>query len=237
MKSQSLKVVSGVMYFLSAVAVAGLIAPSFTTLRFSHGEKFITVFIIFALGFMASRLLCVGADNEKAQIIMKKTFIWLFLVYVLVVIDFTLISESFGRSLSNIFLLDKTQAKKYISENTNFVPLGTIKLYLNAHTKGNIEPYIVAENLLGNFLVFTPFAFFIPIAFCRVKSALKFLVIISLTVVVIEFLQIVFLTGSADIDDFILNVSGAMAAYGVLRIKSVKKFTDKILRKGEAGEG
>lgn len=233
MKLQSIKVVSGVMYFLCIVATVGLILPSFTTLRFSHGEKFITAFIIFALGFMASRLLCVGAGSEKAQIIMKKTLIWLFLVYVLVVIDFTLISESFGRRLSNIFLLDKTQAKEYIGENTNFVPFDTIKLYLNAHTKGNIEPYIVAENLLGNFLVFMPFAFFIPIAFCRVNSALKFLVAISLIVFIIELLQIVFLAGSADIDDFILNVLGAMLAYGVLGIKSVKRFTDRILRKGE----
>lgn len=225
------------MYFLCAVAAVGLIIPSFTTIRFSHGENFITTFIIFALGFMASRILCIGADSAKAKKIMKRTFIWLFLIYVMVVIDFTLVSESFGRSLSNIFLLDKGDAKEYISENTNFVPFRTIKLYLNAHTKGNIEPYIVAENLLGNFFIFMPFAFFVPIAFCRVNSALKFLGVISLTVVIIELLQIVFLTGSADIDDFILNVLGAMLAYGVLRIKLVKRFADRVLRKGEEGEG
>jgi glycopeptide antibiotics resistance protein len=62
-----------------------------------------------------------------------------------------------------------------------------------------------------------------------IASALKFLLFISLTVIVVEVLQIVFLTGSADIDDFILNVGGAMAAYGVLNIQKVKYGINKFL--------
>ena len=51
----------------------------------------------------------------------------------------------------------------------------------------------------------------------------------GLSVLVIEVLQLVFLTGSADIDDFILNVGGAMAAYGILNIDKVKRGINKIL--------
>ena len=89
-------------------------------------------------------------------------------------------------------------------------------------------PYIVAENLLGNFLVFMPFAFFVPALIKVINSAWRFLAFICAVVLVIELLQIVFLTGSADIDDFILNVTGAMAAYGIMQITAVQKVINKL---------
>ena len=99
MKCQPLRAVSIVMYVLCAVATVMLIVPSFTDVRLSHGEKFITAVIIFAFGYMASRLLCIGVADDIAARIMKTNFIWLFLIYVIVVIDFTLISESFGENI------------------------------------------------------------------------------------------------------------------------------------------
>lgn len=233
MKWQSLRVVSIIMYILCAMATVMLIMPSFTAVRLSHGEKFLTAVIIFAFGYMASRLLCIGATTDVAARIMKANFIWLFLIYVIVVIDFTLISESFGRNISNIFPLSKPQIKEYITENTNVVPFGTVRLYINAYKADNIEHYIVFENLIGNFFVFMPFAFFLPIICDKVNSALVFVGLISATVIIIELLQIVFLTGSADIDDFILNVAGAMAAFGILKIKAVKRFVRKIARRSD----
>lgn len=233
MKWQSLRVVSIIMYILCAMATVMLIMPSFTAVRLSHGEKFLTAVIIFAFGYMASRLLCIGATTDVAARIMKANFIWLFLIYVIVVIDFTLISESFGRNISNIFSLSKPQIKEYITENTNVVPFGTVRLYINAYKADNIEHYIVFENLIGNFFVFMPFAFFLPIICDKVNSALVFAGLISATVIIIELLQIVFLTGSADIDDFILNVAGAMAAFGILKIKAVKRFVRKIARRSD----
>lgn len=221
------------MYILCAMATVMLIMPSFTAVRLSHGEKFLTAVIIFAFGYMASRLLCIGATTDVAARIMKANFIWLFLIYVIVVIDFTLISESFGRNISNIFPLSKPQIKEYITENTNVVPFGTVRLYINAYKADNIEHYIVFENLIGNFFVFMPFAFFLPIICDKVNSALVFAGLISATVIIIELLQIVFLTGSADIDDFILNVAGAMAAFGILKIKAVKRFVRKIARRSD----
>ena len=233
MKWQSLRVVSIIMYILCAMATVMLIMPSFTAVRLSHGEKFLTAVIIFAFGYMASRLLCIGATTDVAARIMKANFIWLFLIYVIVVIDFTLISESFGRNISNIFPLSKPQIKEYITENTNVVPFGTVRLYINAYKADNIEHYIVFENLIGNFFVFMPFAFFLTIICDKVNSALVFVGLISATVIIIELLQIVFLTGSADIDDFILNVAGAMAAFGILKIKAVKRFVRKIARRSD----
>ena len=138
------------------------------------------------------------------------------------VIDFTLINNSFGRSISNIFLADKATVSDYLANKINLVPFATVKLFVNAYRESKLETLVVLENIFGNLVAFMPFAFFVPNIFKKVNSTLKFFVCISVCVLIIELLQIVFLTGSADIDDFILNASGAMAAYGILNISKIK---------------
>ena len=159
----------------------------------------------------------------------KGVIICLFLLYTLVVIDFTLINDSFGRSISNIFLTDKAEVSDYLSQRINLVPFATVKLFINAYKQSSLETHSVVENILGNFFVFMPFAFFVPQAFKRISSTLKFLCFIAVIVLCIELLQLVFLTGSADIDDFILNVGGAMTAYGILNTLVIKRGINKFL--------
>ncbi len=145
------------------------------------------------------------------------------------VIDFTLINDNFGRNISNIFLADKGEIIEYFSKKTNIIPFATVKLFLNAYQKGSLETYIVIENILGNFFVFMPFAFFVPHIFKRVNSVFKFFKVISICVLAIEILQILFLTGSADIDDFILNVGGAMVVYALINVPIIKEKINKFL--------
>lgn len=159
----------------------------------------------------------------------KSILICLFLLYVLTVVDFTLINGSFGRNISNIFLADKGETAKYFTEKTNIIPFATVKLFINAYKSGSLDTLVVLENIFGNLFAFVPFAFFVPNIFKKINSAIKFLVCVSVCVAIIELLQIVFLTGSADIDDFILNVGGAMAAYGVLCTEKIKGFINKFL--------
>ncbi len=168
--------------------------------------------------------------------VVKSILVCLFLLYTLAVIDFTLINDNFGRSISNIFLADKQAVNEYLSQKINFVPFATVKLFINAYKDANLETFVVLENILGNFFVFMPFTFFVPRIFKRINSWFKFLLTISVGVLIIEVLQIVFLTGSADIDDFILNVGGAMLMYGVLNTPKIKHTLNKFLF-GERDEG
>ncbi len=161
--------------------------------------------------------------------VVKSILVCLFLLYTLMVIDFTLINDSFGRNLSNIFLADKQAVNEYISQKVNLIPFATVKLFINAYKDAKLETLVVLENIFGNLFVLMPFAFFVPNIFKKMNSALRFLIFISLCVLIIEILQIIFLTGSADIDDFILNVGGAMLMYAVLKISKVKCFVNKLL--------
>lgn len=159
----------------------------------------------------------------------KSIIVCLFLLYTLMVIDFTLINNNFGRSISNIFLADKITVEDYLANKINLVPFATVKLFVNAYRESKLETLVVLENIFGNLVAFMPFAFFVPNIFKKVNSGLKFFVCISVCVLIIELLQIVFLTGSADVDDFILNVGGAMATYGIINIRSVKHGINKFL--------
>lgn len=183
-----------------------------------------------------------GGDFLKSKVIkidrvffVKSIFICLFLLYTLMVIDFTLINDNFGRRISNIFLADMATVNGYLSQKINFIPFATVKLFINAYKDANLNTFVVLENTLGNLFVFMPFALFVPNIFKKINSAVKFLICISVSVLIIEALQIVFLTGSADIDDFILNVGGAMTAYGILGITKVKNFINKLIS-GESNE-
>jgi glycopeptide antibiotics resistance protein len=146
------------------------------------------------------------------------------------VIDFTLISDNFGRNVSsNIFSSGKDTVSEYISQKVNLIPFATVKLFINAYKTSRLETHFIIQNILGNFFIFMPFAFLVPFVFKRINKALKFFCVVSSSVIIIEILQIVFLTGSADIDDFILNVSGAMLAYGLLNIAAVSRMLNKLL--------
>lgn len=159
----------------------------------------------------------------------KGVIICLFLLYTLMVIDFTLINDNFGRNISNIFLANKGEIAKYFLEKTNIIPFATVKLFINAYKNDSLDTIVVIENILGNLFVFMPFAFLVPQVFKMINSTLKFLCFISLVVLGIEILQFVFLTGSADIDDFILNIGGAMAAYAIFNITKFKCGINKLL--------
>ena len=168
-------------------------------------------------------------------VFVKSILVCLFLLYTLAVIDFTLINDNFGRSISNIFLADKQAVNSYLSQKINLIPFATVKLCINAYKNSNLETLVVIENIIGNLFAFMPFAFFVPRIFKKINTALKFMGIIVASVLIIEILQIVFLTGSADVDDLILNVGGAMIAYAILNNVKCKRAINKFLF-GECNE-
>lgn len=167
--------------------------------------------------------------------VVKSILVCLFLIYTLAVIDFTLINDNFGRNISNIFLADKQTVNEYLSQKINLIPFATVKLFINAYKDANLGTFVVFENILGNLFVFMPFAILVPELFKKINTALRFFVVMAVGVLIIEALQILFLTGSADIDDFILNVGGAMAAYGIFNATKIKRGIDKFLY-GECNE-
>ena len=124
----------------------------------------------------------------------------------------------------------------YISNSLNIIPFKTIIEYIKAFDS-LLDTRAVMTNLLGNIIACMPFAFFLPLLFKKQNNIKRFTITMIVIVLLIELLQFVTLSGSCDIDDIILNVSGALIMYAVLKIKSVNNLIKNIflLEKNKIG--
>ena len=73
-----------------------------------------------------------------------------------------------------------------------------------------------------------PLPLFVCMFFKKFNSGLKIFIIVLISVIAIELLQFLFLTGSSDIDDVILNTSGAMLFYYFINEKRISKGISKL---------
>lgn len=224
------KAVASVMYAVCALGALCAGIADVTSVSVSYVTKFITVIIAFAFGYFASFVLCVPSDSvEYKNKVMRHTFRFLLIIYAVMIIDFTLIDENFGRSIRGLFTLDFNSVLSYVSKNTNFVPFSTVDLILGGLKTGALKPSYAFINILGNFLLFFPFALFLPASYHKFKKFGFYFLACSVFVVLIEILQLLFTCGSLDIDDYILNVSGACFGWLILRVSPVKKYVTKAL--------
>ena len=69
-----------------------------------------------------------------------------------------------------------------------------------------------------------PLPFFTVCLFKKIDKWYTVFAVTLVSVLLIELLQLLLLTGASDIDDVILNVSGAMLFYALLRIPPVSRF-------------
>lgn len=151
------------------------------------------------------------------------------LIYTIVIFSLTLFDEIYGRRGFVLVKWNSQMFDFYIKHAFNIVPFKTIKLFINGYINGVVSFPALMTNILGNFLAFMPYSLFLPLLFKRMNKFSNFLLTIIIIVIVVEILQFLTLSGSCDIDDLILNVSGSIVSYFFLKIKCIKKLTNKIL--------
>jgi glycopeptide antibiotics resistance protein len=94
----------------------------------------------------------------------------------------------------------------------NLTPFKTIIQYVAAVADGNIRGHAI-RNLGGNLFLLFPFGFYLPF-FVRKLTGLKaYAIIVVAFIIIIEAAQLVTMSGSMDIDDFLLNFTGAIIGF------------------------
>ena len=177
--------------------------------------------------YIGSLMLCKAPAIDKKKV-MKRTFLLFFAAYLLLILTFTLFDPAFGRGRQVRFVFSDSALLKNSLENAfNTIPFRTIFKYGSALFTHQITFPVIVINLLGNFVAFMPLGLFLPMFFRKCRRFAFFLLVSSLIVLCVETLQFLFVVGFCDIDDLILNVSGACAAYAVLRFKSVNRLITK----------
>lgn len=158
-------------------------------------------------------------EIEKKQI---KNF-WLkalFVVYCLLLVEVLFLKNEFrsGISIQNIFSGTNIRS-------INLIPFSTIISYIHRLSDNSINTSIVIMNLFTNLILFAPMGFFIPILFNKkIKNIKQFIFFVMVTTIFIESIQFFTISGSADIDDVILNTFGACLVYLLMNTKTAKKF-------------
>ena len=112
---------------------------------------------------------------------------------------------------------------EYIKRSSNFVPFKTISTYITAIFSGSMNIDIPIKNLVGNFIMFLPMGIYLPFFIRRTDKISVFSISMIILLLVIEVIQVVTKRGSFDIDDFILNMLGALIGFGIWKMKVVQK--------------
>lgn len=183
------------------------------SLTFSTTGKIIIVSLQ-VIGLLLGTHFYMHNKNIHKDKIRQTITILLFIIFVANLVYLLFYDRDFGRSHQ---YLDYSLAE-YIQDNVNLVPFESIHLYLRAWSQGTLSWQMISLNLLGNLIVFMPFAYFLPHFFRSQRKWYIFIPTMIIMVFFVEVAQVYTQSGSGDIDDLILNVLGTIIVYLVLKI-------------------
>lgn len=150
----------------------------------------------------------------------NKIFKYLFIIYL---IGLIFILFLYGGRTGNQFHL-KVFSREHLNM-INIIPFKTIEGFLDRIANSTINTNIVVTNLFANLLMFIPMGMALSVLFKKYFDKLWKLTVFSIILVLfIEIIQFLTFTGSADIDDLILNVIGTIIGYGIIKIRFLRNF-------------
>ncbi len=118
---------------------------------------------------------------------------------------------------------------QYAAMQMNLVPFETIALYIRAMVRETINPGIAIANLVGNFLLFMPMGVYLPFILKKIRTLLDYVLYMMPVLMMVELVQLLTKRGSFDIDDLILNLSGAIIGFLIWKSEVFQIFYRKIM--------
>ena len=121
----------------------------------------------------------------------------------------------------------QTPIGEYFSLYANLKPLQTLMRYIRyVFIRKDAQSILLAlTNIGGNLLLFLPMGFFLPWLFSELRRPNNAFFVIAFMIFSSEIFQGIFRIGVPDADDFLMNVLGAAAGFGIARLLDFcKKF-------------
>ena len=170
--------------------------------------KFSSAYILFLLFFilLALHVFVVGLIINKEKTYKKNIKLYIIL-YIILLISLTIFINR-----PDFALFDAHFLKNYLSE-INIIPFKTIIHFLT----GNINLGVKIYNIMGNLIALMPLSFLLVLLDKKYESYKSQLKILFIAVLGIEVFQFLLSSGRLDIDDFILNIGGAILFFTVLK--------------------
>ncbi len=222
-------ILPALLYIAAAVGILVYgITEGYDTVSLSPLAQLVLLLIICLCAYLAGHLLCRSKKVNRKKV-MKGTFLFILILYFVFLFTVTLFDPAYGRTGTEQFLFsDKEAMTEYMQTHLKLTPFETIMRYVRAYRENLTSNEVVANNLVGNFTALMPLAILLPLAWEKARNFFVFLLTASGTVILIEGLQLLFMTGTCDIDDFILNMAGALIVFGILQIPPIQKLVRKL---------
>ena len=136
---------------------------------------------------------------------------------------------AYGMCLIGILFMSRVSGTRRggSARDYSLIPFRTISMYVKAYLNHTLHHSTVYRNLLGNFVLFMPMAWILPVVFKKLRNGLAFTIVMLLGLCMVELTQFKTGRGSMDIDDIILNYSGAILVFLCLWNKTIRKFMEK----------
>ena len=110
----------------------------------------------------------------------------------------------------------------YAVRMANLKPFKTISMYTKMLKDPSNQMFSVAlVNLSVNLVLLFPLAYLIPALFSKLRNIFATIGVCIGALVVIELMQLFTRRGSFDVDDFILNMIGALIGFGCWKLQYV----------------
>ena len=105
--------------------------------------------------------------------------------------------------------------REQLSRNISLTPFLTIGNYWKVVCRREYDSlfFHCVINLAGNVVLFIPIGYFLPRLWMKMRNFFVFFFTCTLSICLVETLQLLTLLGSMDIDDLILNLGGMIFGY------------------------
>jgi glycopeptide antibiotics resistance protein len=132
-----------------------------------------------------------------------------FVLYACILVKMILFKRPPGYYLNHFLRNYDWDMIVYNFKRANLVPFKTILLFI----KSRLAMRDIVGNLLGNILGFIPFGILVPMLFKQIATLRNVLIGALLLSLIFEVIQLIFVLGSFDVDDLLLNTIGAAIGY------------------------
>jgi glycopeptide antibiotics resistance protein len=152
----------------------------------------------------------------KKRIIAHPVVLTFFSLYVLAMLFLLFIPNNYRSNNVLVGGLTWERWSAYVSGGFNLVPFYGIAEQIGFILSGENAVRNVIY-LGGNLVSFAPLGFFLPVIFSKQRKFKGFLITVVLGLICLELAQLMTMRGSFDIDDIILNATGACLGFWILR--------------------
>lgn len=117
-------------------------------------------------------------------------------------------------------------------KDENFRLFGTVGRYVWVlrHSRDAHLRRMSVLNLLGNVAIFLPLGAYLPMQYGKMRRFFPFFLSVNAIIIAVELLQKLTALGVCDVDDWLLNLLGAMLGYGVFMLADQRHRTKSTSR-------